>query len=303
MKSFNLLLILIALSLNALAQNMVIERPGSGTGAFYCSSEGGPNLDVFVADDFVLTEETILGEMDFWGFLNGYDYCLESFNIIIYEDLGGEPASNPTQLGDGIVEIRNIPLDIIDIEIDVQYVNFLNIPITQANDNNQISLDAGTYWFCAFATFTYDSNNSSTLLSWAIDHSPIPDEGSHSRQYFTSTNEWRLLDPIGSSYSTIAFALRDEALVNTKNIENKLEKTKIYSNPVLDEIRVEFPDDISTEGELQILSVDGRVVDSKPIEENHSNELSFNVSHLSKGLYIVKLKFEKTFLSQKIIIK
>lgn len=300
----NLTIILIALSAYSLAQNTVIERPRSGN-TFSTSSEGGLSADIYVADDFVLTETTTLGEMDFWGFFINTDpsNSLESFNIIIYEDVGGEPASNPTQQGGGIVELRSIPLDIINLEINNNFMNFLNIPITQANNNNQITLDAGTYWFCAYATFTFNAN---TDLYWGIDRASIPDEGGNSRQYFSNTEEWVLIAPSGPiPYSAIAFALRDETALSTNDIEDSHVKTMIYPNPAFNEFRIKIPSNLFSisKGELHILSIDGKLVYSRQIEKSHSNELLINASNLSKGLYLIKLKFENTLITQKIIIK
>lgn len=64
MKNY-LIIILISQSFGLFSQNVIIDRPLAGNG-FVTSSEGGQSIDLYVADDFVLTETTTLGEIDLW---------------------------------------------------------------------------------------------------------------------------------------------------------------------------------------------------------------------------------------------
>jgi hypothetical protein len=294
-----LLIILIAQSLCLVAQNIVIDRPLAGNG-FVTSSEGGQSIDLYVADDFVLTETTTLGEIDLWGKTN-FDAIntLESFNIIIYEDTNGLPSNNPTQLGTGIIELRNIPLSIIDIEIvNSTIMNFLNIPLTQANNDNQITLNAGTYWFCAYATFT-----STTLNSyWSAGLAQVPDEGSNSRRYSTFTGAWAPITSLGpDSFTTIAITLRDETLLHINDIDNH-HKVDVFPNPASTAFTIRLPNNIDHKGELNMRSTDGRLVYSIELNKNYPNGLLINTSEFSKGLYIINLKLNNTLITKKILI-
>lgn len=298
MKNY-LIIILISQSFGLFSQNVIIDRPLAGNG-FVTSSEGGQSIDLYVADDFVLAETTTLGEIDLWGRTN-FDAIntLESFNIIIYEDINGEPSNNPTQIGTGIIELRNIPLSIINIEIvNSTIMNFLNIPLTQANNNNQITLNAGTYWFCAYATFTPNITNS----YWSVGQSQVPDEGSNSRRYSTFTGVWvPITTSQPDSFSTIAITLRDETLLNINDIDNSQE-IELYPNPVSTELTIILPRNIHTKSELYMLSADGRLVYSMKLNRNYPNGLLINTSEFSKGLYIIKLKLDNILITKKIVI-
>lgn len=293
-------IILLVRSLSLIGQNVVIDRPSGGSG-FVTSSEGGQGTDLYVADDFVLTETTTLGEMDFRGITNFTSIdMLETFNIIIYDDINGEPANNPTQSGTGIVELRNIPLSLINFEIvNSINMNFLNIPLTQLNNNSQITLDAGTYWFCAYATFTADPNLGSY---WGIGRASIPDEGSRSKQFFSSTGEWMPITTSQSDpFSTIAFTLRDEVLLSTNNFD-KSQEIVIYPNPASTEYTIKLPKSVYKEGNLHMHSADGRLVYSLQLNKIDPNGIIIDTSELLKGLYIINLKLDNTVITEKIII-
>lgn len=74
---------------------------------------------------------------------------------------------------------------------------------------------------------------------------------------------------------------------------------KIYPNPCIDELSVEF-DALSTTATFSLIDSKGKIVLSETISAGN-NKLKFNITHLPKGTYFAQLKTDKGSIVNKII--
>ncbi|MDB4088531.1 T9SS type A sorting domain-containing protein [Flavobacteriales bacterium] len=69
--------------------------------------------------------------------------------------------------------------------------------------------------------------------------------------------------------------------------ENSIKEIKVYPNPFLDEINIDFEDN-QVEGMIKILNISGRVIIEKRI--NNHKKMRVNLSEVPSGVYIVSLE-------------
>jgi hypothetical protein len=72
------------------------------------------------------------------------------------------------------------------------------------------------------------------------------------------------------------------------------ELLKICPNPVNDKLKIE----ISQKSEVEILTIDGQIIQSFTVEETSSIK---DISRLSRGVYFIKAKMNKGFVTKKLI--
>ncbi len=130
-------------------------------------------------------------------------------------------------------------------------------------------------------TGTSRKHNSSTPSIWM------------NGMYGNASNKWQ----------TWIAEIHDNQLgINDIEIENKM---KIYPNPVLDNFYVEFTLDSTTNLNIEIVDINGRLVKSLYNGNGNvgANYFSFNKASLSSGLYFLVIKNNlKTIKNEKIII-
>ena len=81
--------------------------------------------------------------------------------------------------------------------------------------------------------------------------------------------------------------------------ENPIQTVSIYPNPTQGELSIIT--DFNTQYDIKILNGLGQVVYAQ--YQVNSNQLSLHLSHLSKGIYIVKITFNTQILTQKLIVE
>jgi photosystem II stability/assembly factor-like uncharacterized protein len=79
------------------------------------------------------------------------------------------------------------------------------------------------------------------------------------------------------------------------DIQLKESALNFYPNPASTNLTIE----ISQKSEIEISNIDGQIIKTLNLNENHR---SIDISHLSKGIYIIKAKTDKTIVT-KIFIK
>ncbi|MGJ8665577.1 MAG: T9SS type A sorting domain-containing protein [Patiriisocius sp.] len=274
------------------------------------STKGNDDTMVIVADSFVLTEETAIGEIDVPGGLKEniqYLGPLElGFNIYIYADDNGVPAGDPTQPGTGILELSDIP-SVYYSKYENGYpfgnrTDFTNIQVTDANGGNQVVLPAGTYWISLFPSVD-SSPNGIARWNWKgssaadplppiepviIDPLNILGEG---------LTDWTNITSItgGTTYSSMAWAMRSEPVIILDAEDTLLSKIAIYPNPSSDIVNVSIPQKIEVYGS-SLVDITG-----KQINEVKLNNGILDISLLAKGVYLFSIETSEDSLTQRII--
>jgi len=301
--------LLCATFFTSLAQITVIDRP-LNEDLKVLSTKGNDDTMVVVADSFVLTEETAIGEIDVPGGLKEniqYLGPLEiGFNIYIYADDNGVPAGDPTQPGTGIVELSDIPsVYYSKYENGLPFYNrtdFTNIQVTDANGGDQVVLPAGTYWISLFPTVD-SSPIGVARWNWAsstaanplppiepvvIDPSNILNGGYTDWTNITSTTG-------GTTYASMAWTMRDEPIIILGAGDTQLSKIAIYPNPSSGIVNVSIPQNIEVYGS-SLVDITG-----KQISTIQLNNGVLDLTLLAKGVYILNLETSEGFLSERII--
>jgi hypothetical protein len=109
-------------------------------------------------------------------------------------------------------------------------------------------------------------------------------------------------DFLGASSSTIIDAEFDAYDANRLNLisspilSNPYEKTlqgnslKIVPNPVVNDMMIRFRSSEWVRGGIQIHDLQGRIVEELTVDfSSGTNQIPLNLSHLSKGLYVLKV--------------
>jgi hypothetical protein len=238
-KNYFLLLLAVLFTVSFQAQTVIIDQPDSAGSADFNSLvcfEGNDGIGVYTSDDFVLTSDTILGEIDIYGLLSNTPNFtnLLNFNIYIYADNFGVPNGDPSQSGTGIVELSASPADFTLTEDGTGFANF-TVRVTDANGGTQITLPAGTYWlscapvvdepFSTGGTNRWNWNGTTAAVS-GVEPVLIDPNDSFGGGFTTWTN---IASLIGAPFPGNGFQIRDEAALSVD--EFSLEAISLFPNP------------------------------------------------------------------------
>ena len=103
-----------------------------------------------------------------------------------------------------------------------------------------------------------------------------------------------------SEDGSFTFAVSESSVLSTKDSFLRLEnKLSIYPNPAITNVIVSIENQQIQK--LDIYNVLGKKVISRQIKKQNSVEI--NTSHLSKGVYLVKVKSDNNIISKKLIIQ
>lgn len=93
----------------------------------------------------------------------------------------------------------------------------------------------------------------------------------------------------------------DTMLSPTENLETIATLVKIFPNPTVDQLTIEFERDFTEKGRFEIFSVNGKRIDHGIIDpSDFKNKLShIDVHHLTNGLYFFKLQIGEYTYTQK----
>ena len=164
MKKNTLLVLALFMSIMLSAQSVVINRPYPG-GTLLVSTVFNDDNGAWVGDFFEIDETIAIGQLSFDGLNSGganLGDILTGFNIIIYENVDGLPTGDPTMIGAGLHEIRNIDLaNIVTTEFGTARSNFL-VNVTDANDGVQVILEPGSYWITGYPSVNVGTDPDAT---------------------------------------------------------------------------------------------------------------------------------------------
>lgn len=83
--------------------------------------------------------------------------------------------------------------------------------------------------------------------------------------------------------------------VETINLQNKI---TVYPNPTTTQIQIDL-EEINSQSKVQLYTIAGKLLYSQI--HNNTNHITINISSFSKGIYILKLQFEKSQKAIKVI--
>ena len=299
------LFVFLLVCFTCISQNTIIDRTPPDPDNWVYSTQGTDGTGFYTADSFILDEETAIGELDFYGG-NGYVANLGSlevgFNVFIYADDDGKPAGDPSQLGTGIVELSNIDpvhYSLIEYERGL-HSDFSNIRITDANDGEQVVLPPGTYWISAFPTVVGEPDGNGLWVwrpcreeSTASPHPPyFIDPGNVLGGPWTQWTDIRSING-GVLYESFSWTMREEQILGTK--DNALSQVAIYPNPSSDIVNVSIPSSIEIY-ESSLIDITGKQISGVRLDNG-----GFDISMLSKGVYILNVNTSEGPLTKRII--
>ncbi len=297
MKKITLLAFAIITSFFTTQAQIVVDQPSDPTGTALVDFQGNDGIGVFVADDFELTDETVIAEIDIFGRLsNLINFTdLSSLNVFIYEDNAGLPSSNPSVLGTGLVEITDIPISLFSlVEDGAGLADFINIQVTDANGGTEVVLPAGTYWLCVFPTVD-EAFSTTGLNRWNWLISSAPNTGTEpvlidpNDQFGGGFVDWTNISGlIAESFPSLAFQIRDDTNLSTG--ENTLsESISLFPNPTNGDVNLNFSRSFGTTN-VDIINVNGQKVLNASLEGVGNNTLA--TSKLASGIYFAQISNE-----------
>ncbi|MAO07536.1 MAG: hypothetical protein CL596_02355 [Alteromonas sp.] len=300
MKKITLFFAVALTSVLGFSQTVIIDRPNdNGTGLI--ATEGNDGTGVYCADQFEVTSEIAVSEILVYGFSSsGLDLTplVTGFNVYIFEDFSGEPGGNP-EVGGALYDLSDLAPGTFSIANDGGNQNDFSVSdMTAANGGDQVVLDPGTYWFCAFPTvdtpptdagrwnWTGSLSTEPAVQPVLIDPADLFGAG--------ATNWTNISGLIAADFPAFGWQLIDEPVLGTE--DQLAEAISIYPNPAVDVLNVRMPSNI------QINNAAMYDVLGKKINVTVNNG-QINISDLSSGVYVLELNTNEGSLSQKVIKK
>ncbi len=146
-----------------------------------------PEYEYQSADDFVLTSDTTLAKVRWWGMYQGSNMPLDpdAFSIRIFADAGGIPAATPI-VDEQVVRVRRRPTGVTSGGYDIyEYTTQLKPHVT---------LSAGTYWLSIVEDV--DVEETATAWLWALSSNS---SGNHAFRA-TDISAWQQLHAFTTAF-------------------------------------------------------------------------------------------------------
>ncbi len=174
-----------------------------------------------------------------------------------------------------------------DSEVDVEVPQQYELSISVDPPNAGFTSGAGLYY----------AGDEITLI-------PFPYQG-YAFMGWTDENQ----NPVYLSNNVFTMPKNDITLTanfqSTTNIENpqsKASNLRVYPNPTHGLTTLEFPVSTANYATVELINIMGQVVFTKEIESNDSGQKTFDLSHLEKGLYLVRFRNRDQILSTQLQI-
>lgn len=291
-KHLNLLLLLF-ISGSIFSQTPIVNHPPNRSTAMN-SSLGSDGKGIFASDSFYITGgDVALGELTVYGMdmFGDLEEAITGFNIYIFANDNEKPLGNPADPSEAIHILTDIPLSAVTWEMDEE--NFdITIQITEANNGEQVILEAGEYWLSAFPTVAtpllegsywyWNAGSGAPYEPVFIDPDNLAGGG------FT---EWTLISSILPRVTTLAWKLTNEDILETGSFLQ--ESISLYPNPTSDMLHISIPSDIVV-NKISVTDMLGRTI-------NFDIQNSLNLSLLSTGMYMVTIETDLGIYQEKIV--
>lgn len=148
------------------------------------------------------------------------------------------------------------------------------------------ALGSGSYYIQNFDCNGLDQFRMLTNNNFITSNSDIMNKENTSSGSYASTN-----------YSS--------SLLNEEKLENKVEKIKIYPNPATNEINIEFEIENNQSISANLFNINthfiGNISD-QTIFEKGINNIKYNCSGISNGVYFIKIKIDNETITKKVVI-
>ena len=268
------------------AQDVLVDQPSGGAIAPVSSVING-SVGTYASDDFTITDNYRIDTITAEGFgESGSDISTNftGLDIYIYADAGGQPDSDPSSPGTGVLEIIN--LDPASPALSVVNNEFI-IDITGANGGTEVQLTSGTYWVVIAPRVPTNS----VRWSWRGN------ETGGNAMLFDNGNigmlPWTPLTSLGLPTNALAFSVTG-TLEALSVDEFALETVSLFPNPAKNTLNLEMPASISNFS-TEIYSVLGQSV------AQSTNKSQLDISSLNAGMYLLKISTNTGTITKRFI--
>lgn len=263
---------------------VIYDQPIYGNKSLLSTYSNLEDSGMYAADDFELETAIEVSQITVYGsqYMGNLLDLFQGFDLYLYEDNFGIPDGDPTQIGTGVLELRNIdpnnPALTICYDGDRDYSFSVNI--IEANGGNTLVLDGEKkYWLCAFPRlFMAPVYNGDKSWRWKGGLPPIdPFEFAHRidpDNRFGTGIEWQPLQDL-----QLAFKIEGGILGVKENATNKI---TIFPNPTKDLVNVKSSSNLNINN-LKVYNMLGKEMDV------HNQNDVIDLSKLASGIYLLRI--------------
>ena len=241
-----------------------------------------------------------------------------SFAVSNAEELAGKTVNVFLYAWDGTLDSdrRSITQDLYSFEGINEYTftgNESNDIITLlANDGDAIPLQANTYYIPAIQYFDTDDTafflEASEEFDYAATNFYTDSLDTHPTHYSTALdfgNEGTL-DIIGFGRDivpVIRLSIGTNPLVATKEIQLPADAISVFPNPAKESATVAINLAEATNGTLQVLDIQGKIVQTHQLNNIQREQIQLNTGNLPSGQYTLSVKTALGVSNQKLVVQ
>ena len=282
-KNYFFTYLLILTSFIVSAQVTLVDQPVAGTDGIVSDLIGV--VGTYSADDFTLTDNYRIDTITAPGFgsnLSDISVNMTGLDVYIYADAAGQPASDPTSPGTGLLEIINLApgspaITIVD--------DAFTIDVTAANGGAELELASGTYWLVVAPRVATDDVRWNWFASDAGGNAMLFDEGNFGGL------PWTDFPSLALTFDSLAFTI--EGTLTPLSVDDfALETISIFPNPAKNTLNLEMLTSIG-DFETEVFSVLGQSV------ARNSNSSQLDISNLNSGMYLLKITTENGTITKR----
>lgn len=107
----------------------------------------------------------------------------------------------------------------------------------------------------------------------------------------------------GSTIDVNASVAQVAVITSTENpLSNLADQVRVFPNPASEHIMIEInQEDLATETVIELLSPSGQILERREVKGR--KEIEYNVGHLSRGFYLLRIVSPRGYVNKKLIIK
>lgn len=267
------------------AQVTLVDQPVAGTNGIVSSELADSGFGTYSADDFTLTDNYRINTITTPGFGSGasdISVNMTGLDVYIYGDAAGQPNSDPSVAGTGLLEIVNLApgspaITIVD--------GAITIDVTSANGGTELELGAGTYWLVVAPRVPTDAVRWNWFASDLGGNAMLIDEGNFGGL------PWTDFPTLGLAFDSLAFTI-EGTLVPLSVDEFALETVSLFPNPAKNTLNLDMPASIG-DFETEVFSILGQSV------ARNSNSSQLDISNLNTGMYLLKISTENGTITKR----
>lgn len=258
---------------------------------YYMQNDWG----LYSADDFQVENSITINSILFFGsqYNETAQDLIDKVNLYFYLDNEGVPAGSPEEQGS---ELLKYSFDYNQLTVEPGVDAFLGNKIYHVDIQDLLSegieLEAGHYWVSIVFDIDMDSANFDDRFSWSDSETLVLNQPKAISTELGIT-EWTSVPDIGFPVQAFAFSLYgEEEILSTSSAD--LQNLQVYPNPTTDAFYI---------AGSQVEKITGISATNTlgQIFQLHYANGKVNVSHLSKGVYIIQINTSDGLIKRKII--